>query len=244
MVNNTPDSKLDETVKNTLNNYEATYEPGDWSRMENMLDAAPKSSNFQWSYAVKVVGALAVIAVGYFIYNAVNTPELNKDEIISTPPIKTEEEVVKVSPDVTAPVPAPAVASPKIDQTEVANEVAKETVTPDKIAVTSPLNEKLKTEEKAVVKKEDKRKDKKQKENTDDKNVITHTLIMGNEPVFGDMLDSSKGVIGETKEKEETKKSAKAQKDLPVGWNSFMLKNVDPDSLKKHREKRDSLKNK
>jgi hypothetical protein len=65
---------------------------------------------------------------------------------------------------------------------------------------------------------------------------------MGNEPIFGDMLDSSKGIIGETREKEETKKAAKAKKGTPVGWDKFMLPNVNADSLRKYREKRDSSK--
>jgi hypothetical protein len=67
---------------------------------------------------------------------------------------------------------------------------------------------------------------------------------MGNEPVFGDMLDSSKGIVGETAESEETKKEAVKHKDLPPGWNSFMLSNVNIDSLKNYRTrmKKDSVK--
>jgi hypothetical protein len=66
---------------------------------------------------------------------------------------------------------------------------------------------------------------------------------MGNEPVFGDMLDSSKGIINETKEREETKKAAKT-KTYPIGWNNFMLSNVNPDSIKNYHERmqKDSLK--
>lgn len=240
MVNNTPDSKLDETVKNTLNNYEAAYEPNDWSRMENMLNAAPKSSTFQWSYAVKIVSVLVVIAGGYLLYNVIKTPKINKDEVITKVPVQPSEKEIKISPKTT--IPAPAVTPPKVNPVEISNEVAKQTNAPDKIEPVSPVVQKIKTEEK-VISKEEKKKEKKQKEKTTtEENVITHTTIMGNEPVFGDMLDSSKGVIGETKEKEETRNSAKAKK-LPPGWNSFMTPNVNPDSIKKHREKRDSLKN-
>lgn len=68
-------------------------------------------------------------------------------------------------------------------------------------------------------------------------------LGMGNEPVFGDMLDSSKGIVGETREDAEKKEAAKKSREVPVGWNTFMLKNVNPDSIKNYRErlKKDSI---
>lgn len=242
MVNNTPESKLDETVKDALNNYEATYEADDWSRMENMLNTTSKSSSFKWSYVVKIAVALVVIASGYLIYNAVNFPEVT-DEVTTNPVSEPVKDVVKVDPNTTVPVPP--VVPPKVNTQEVEKEVAKQTTAPDKIEATSPVIEKIKAEEKQVVKKEERPKDKKTKKEKEaaEENATKHMIIMGNEPVFGDMLDSSKGVVGETKEKEETKKAAKAKKDLPVGWDNFMLKNVNPDSIKKYRERRDSLKN-
>ena len=70
-------------------------------------------------------------------------------------------------------------------------------------------------------------------------------MKMGNEPIFGDMLDSSKGVIGTTQEKDETKKAAKSQSNKNIGWDNIMFSNVNPDSIRKHREamKKDTLKN-
>jgi hypothetical protein len=67
---------------------------------------------------------------------------------------------------------------------------------------------------------------------------------MGNEPIFGDMLDSTKGIIRESKEKDATKQAAKKPSEYPIGWNSFMLSNVNPDSIKHYREsiKKDTLK--
>jgi hypothetical protein len=244
MENNTPESKLDQTVKNTLNNYDATYEAGDWSRMESMLTATPKSTSFQWSYAIKIAVVLVVIAGGYFLFNAIKSPKIQKEEVIKEP---VQENVVKVSPKVI--VPTPPVKSPAIDPSAVAKEINKESNTPDKIQPTNPVVEKIKAEEKPIVK-EEKRKEEKTKEKSaktdksnSEENVIKHTpVIMGNEPVFGDMLDSSKGVVGETKEKEETKKAAKARRPTP-GWDNFMTPNVNPDSIKKHRAQRDSLKN-
>ena len=67
---------------------------------------------------------------------------------------------------------------------------------------------------------------------------------MGNEPIFGDMLDSTRGIIRVTKEKEETKQAAKKPSEYPIGWNNFMLTNVNPDSIRHYREsmKKDSIK--
>ena len=54
-----------------------------------------------------------------------------------------------------------------------------------------------------------------------------------------------KGVVGNTQEKETTKKAAKTQSNKNIGWDNFMFSNVNPDSIRKHREsmKKDTLKN-
>jgi hypothetical protein len=65
MGNNTQNSKLDETVKQTLNHYETPYDAADWSRMENMLDASPKSSSFKWSYSLNIFIGLTVLGGSY-----------------------------------------------------------------------------------------------------------------------------------------------------------------------------------
>jgi hypothetical protein len=233
MINNTPDSKLDETIKNTLNNYEAQYDASDWSRMETMLDAAPKSVNFKWSHAITVIIGIAVIGGGYALYNAFSGPSGSSTEVSTTPPPVAPENTPKEN---TNTLTTTAGSAPKQDIPSV---------TPEKIltpVISTPEN----TEPKVLVKEEKK----KEKKTSPDKSADPRPIIeqndkvlgMGNEPIFGDMLDSSKGIVGETREKEETKKAAKAKKNTPVGWNNFMLPNVNADSLKKNREKRDSLK--
>jgi outer membrane biosynthesis protein TonB len=237
MGNNTPDSKLDETIKSTLNDYEAQYDPSDWARMETMLDAAPKAVSFKWSHALTVLIGVVVIGGGYALYNLLSksTPTETKVETPATPivePPAQKKTITVTPPPVTAKKPAP-------ETTAVT--VQKPIVTPP--VITDP---KTKPATQTAVKEEIK-KDKKKTEKTKPTGpVIEPTdkmLIMGNEPIFGDMLDSSKGIIGETKEKEETKKAAKAKKNNPAGWNQFMLPNVNVDSIRKNRERRDSLKN-
>ena len=65
---------------------------------------------------------------------------------------------------------------------------------------------------------------------------------MGNEPIFGDMIDSSKGIVRETKEKESTKKAA-VTKGTNSGIGLSGLLNLNADSIRKQKEqmKKDTL---
>lgn len=236
MVNNTPDSKLDEAVKQTLKNYEAKYDASDWARMESMLDAAPKTVSFKWSYVLNGVIAVVVCGGVYIGYSAISSKQNTSVKTETTSPLpapkKTEPAVVKSTPppvNTTINTVQPAVESPSTITT---------TTTPVQLPVNPALTanveqKKIKTKVKDVDV---------QVEDPDLKNL--RVIGMGNEPVFGDMLDSSKGIVKETQEKLETKEAAKKSKDLPVGWNSFMLSNVNPDSIKSYKErmKKDSTK--
>lgn len=242
MVNNNSESKLDETVRNTLNNYEAQYDPSDWSRMESMLDAAPKANPFKWSHAITVAIGVVVIGGGYALFNILGTSEKNTNTEQPASPAP-EKNIVKESPKpVTAPPSAPAVNN-TMNAVTKEEQPAPALKTPEKN--TAPAEMISKPETKTALKE-----NKKGNSKTAEKQIETAPIIephdkimsMGNEPIFGDMLDSSKGIVNETKEKEETKKAAKAKKNTPVGWNQFMLPHVNADSLKKNREQRDSLK--
>jgi hypothetical protein len=234
MINNTPESKLDEAVKNTLNNYEASYDAADWSRMEKMLDATPKSPSFKWSQAVPVLIGIVVIAGGYALFNAIGNSGNTTDKPV---PEETPKKEIAAPPVKTTPPPAINTAT---------NTVSPEKTSPANTSGTLPVVETpAKTTEK-ILSAEDKSKSKKTRtetQKTEPGIIEPHDKIMGmgNEPVFGDMLDSSKGIIGETKEKEETKKAAKAKKDAPV-WDLF-TPHMNIDSMRKVREQRDSLKN-
>lgn len=250
MINNSTNSKLDEAVKTTLNNYEAPYDAGDWARMENMLNAAPKSSSFNWTKTLSI-GAVAVAVIGgsYFLYNSISSAP---QKTVTTPAI-TPVEKVQPQPKTPAPIPATINTTPAATSTPVAtetNNTSVDTKPEPNVAATKTENKIPEKETKTVVLKEttkaETKKSGKEKNNTTKQTPVVEinhgVLGMGNEPVFGDMLDSSKGIIGETREKEETKKAAKANKSMPPGWNSFMTPNVNPDSLKKYRERRDSAK--
>jgi len=233
MINNsTNNSKLDEVVKTTLTEYEAPFDGGDWNRMESMLNAAPKQGAFKWSGSLTaIVVSVAVLAGGYFIYTSYSSTKTNTT---ASPVIEN-----KTAPAPATKIPVTIPTTPAVVTTPAITEEAATPLPPESTPV---IKEKVKEEK--LTTKEEKVKPKKEKAQNpaaDEHNGPVRVVGMS-EPIFGDMLDSSKGIIGETREKEETKKAAKASKNVPVGWNSILFPNLNTDSLKKHREKRDSVK--
>ena len=247
MENNTPPSKLDETIKEHLSNYDAKYDTGDWSRMERMLDAAPKSMAPSGSYNKAIIIGAAVLVGGFLIFKVVGSSK-------STPETSTETTVTptetKIEP---IPTPAPVVAktitspAPKEQPTVIPESktpvmpVAK-TVVPE---VKTPVNSK-EASDKALAEKTRKEKEKKLKNTKLDPESLKNqkVSVMGKEPIFGDQLDSSKGIVRETKEKESTKKQAvsKGSGTVGLGLGSLLL---NADSIKKQQERmqKDTLHN-
>jgi hypothetical protein len=238
MVNNSPNTKLDEAVKNALKDFEVQYDQNDWSRMDNMLNAAPKQTQFNWKYTLNIIIGITLIGGGYLLYKQFSKPSENKVEIVAPIPEKTKPATTPVPKPFSKPLSAPIVApvsEPVLEKAVVENKIdTKETKTP--LTQAASAKEKAKTKDIKTPLKTD----------NDKTNTKIHPIIrMGNEPIFGDMLDSSRGVIGTTQEKEETKKAAKTQSNKNIGWDNIMFSNVNPDSIRKHREsmKKDTLKN-
>lgn len=237
MIDNTPNTKLDEAVKNALKDFEPPYDSNDWSRMENMLNVAPKQTQFNWKYSLNIIIGIAILAGGYLTYKQLSKPSKNEAEMgkstliepvtpIATPVIQTT--VTPIATPESPSITESQTDEVKIDETKL---ISKEIKAP----VTSTSTKEKNKDTKAVL-----------KTDTQKNNTKIHPIIrMGNEPIFGDMLDSSKGVIGTTQEKDETKKAAKTQSNKNIGWDNIMFSNVNPDSIRKHREamKKDTLKN-
>lgn len=245
MIDNSTNNKLDEVIKNTLSNYDESYDANDWARMESMLDAAPKSKTFNWKYALSILIGIGAIGGGYLMYTTINSPKTN-----DIPAIQPIEDIVTKTPSFKekSGVPLIPVDSSLINKEELIKKedtpvIAKETIKKSK----DEVKENAKEVKKDIARKKDIEKKKKKKTDTNkiqdedyDFTKNQKVSIMGNEPVFPDMLDSSKGIIGTTREKETTKKAAKAKNDAPIDWMKF----INPDSLKKYRDKRknDSIK--
>lgn len=221
MENNTNPSKLDETIKDNLSNYDAKYDAGDWSRMERMLDATPKSITPKGSYNMAIIIGGIVLVGGFAIYKGVTSSSTTTDTAteaeIPVTPIENKIE--------TAPKPAPA--------TIVTNTVTTTTPIVPEVKTTIP---EVKTTVAAVDTKT-KAKETKSKNvaNDNDYNKNQKVTVMGNEPIFGDMIDSSKGIVRETKEKESTKKEA-VKKGTSSGIGLGSLLNLNADSIRKQKE--------
>ena len=218
MADTTKNNKLDAKIKESLSNYKANNSIADWSRMEEMLDAAPQQASFKWNYLLSAFIGLAVIGGGYFIYNSLNTTKTIEKTDVSTPQPKNEIN-----------------SQPLITPSEnVGNDAKENNIKPEENLIkpeAANKKENLPTEARTGKEPEAKTKD----SNTNTAKP-TRIIIMGNQPIFGDMLDSSKGIIGETKEKEATKKAAVTHSDKPIGWSKF----INPDSIKKFTNQHNS----
>src|SRR3954468_10857260 len=110
MINKaTPDNKLDEAVKNALNNYTPADAQPDWSRMENMLNDVPKATSFKWSSSLTIILSVAVLAGGYFIYKGTRT---SPPSTTVTSPENKPTEKITTAPPITKEIPRPIVTQP------------------------------------------------------------------------------------------------------------------------------------
>jgi hypothetical protein len=239
MIDNTPNTKLDEAVKNALKEFDASADSNDWSRMENMLNAAPKQTQFNWKYSLTIIIGITILGGGYMIYKQLSNSSKNEMEVDKPLLVKPSTPTPAVQTKVT-PTKEPESTTPEITESQVEMIKAEETKIISK-EIKAPITT-------TSTKEKNKNKDTKATLKTDSEknNTKVHPIIrMGNEPIFGDMLDSSRGVIGTTQEKDETKKAAKTQSNKNIGWDNIMFSNVNPDSIRKHREsmKKDTLKN-
>lgn len=240
MENNTPPSKLDETIKEHLSNYDANYDAGDWSRMERMLDSAPKSIAPSGSYNKAFIIGAAVLVGGFLIFKVVGSSTKTAETPAETTTIVPSENKTEV---VTSPAPVVVKTAPvaipenKTLDVPVAKTVVPEVKTPGNTVVVA--NTKDKATDKNKKEKEDKLKDLK----LDPESLKNQKVsVMGKEPIFGDQIDSSKGIVRETKEKESTKKQAVSKGGNTVGLGALFL---NADSIKKQQElmKKDTLHN-
>ncbi len=228
MTNNNTKTPFDDKLKDALKDYEASNSSANWARMEGMLNAAPKANNFKWKTALNVIIGVVVVSGGYLIYQAIPSSPKAEQHLEQKPNETKQDEI----PTVTT-----------TDNKQAENNSIQE---PEKTITSAEEPVKISEESKAIVKKEEEKKVAIAEDKSKDKESKKSQKIfkMGNEPIFGDMLDSSKGIIGKTHEKEEIKKAAKDQSKAKTNWNDFLFSPVLPDSIKKNRErmKADSLK--
>jgi outer membrane biosynthesis protein TonB len=230
MENNTTPSKLDETIKDSLSNYDAKYDSGDWARMERMLEATPKSMAPKGSNTIALILGVVVLVGGFLIYKGINSSKKSEETTVAPvelPIEKTAEPITKTTPPAAKTKdsePTSTSAPTVIPPSEVKSKV------PEPKTIVSAVEQKLKPVA------EKRKKEKKQNTSTLDidfpKNL--KVTVMGNEPIFGDMIDSSKGIVRETKENESTKKEAVIKGSNNIGLSGLL--NLNADSILKQKE--------
>lgn len=258
---NTKDSRrLDELVKQALNNYEADTATSDWARMEGLLGTAPKSvsSNFKVpSFSTEGAGlvksifssyifiiALMLAGGGYLLYTILKSPK--PDTAVSVSPVDT-----LIDKPVQPPVTSTALPSQSTATVENKKEEIKDTV-----AAVKPEPAKV-TEETKEAKEEKARKEKMEAELAE-KKKLEEKKKSEKEKAEAEKLKASEkkkeekreeARKAEKKEKEREKERAlKAEKEKkeasketlkksnkPIGLSNF-LRSVNLDSIKKSQE--------
>jgi outer membrane biosynthesis protein TonB len=237
MENNATPGKLDVTIKDSLSNYDAKYDSGDWARMERMLDATPKSMAPKGSKTIALILGAVVLVGGFLIYKGINSSKKSEETTVAPvelPIEKTAEPITKTTPPAAKTKdsePTSTSAPIVIPPSEVKSKV------PEPKTIVSAVEPKLKPVA------EKRKKEKKQNTSTLDidfpKNL--KVTVMGNEPIFGDMIDSSKGIVRETKEKESTKKEAVIKGSNNIGLSGLLNLNADSTLKQKELMKNDTL---
>ena len=82
MANTSNNNKLDKKIKQSLSNYKATNSVVDWSRMEEMLDSAPRANTFKWNYLFSALLGIIIVGGAYFMYDSLSYSKLNESILI------------------------------------------------------------------------------------------------------------------------------------------------------------------
>jgi hypothetical protein len=217
-------SKFDEQVKQSLGNYKARG-TSNWKRMESMLKANAKTNRPIW---LSVSLGVLAIAGAYFIYenvtsdNKMDAKSSSTNKSVSMPVI-TKSENIK-----------PADVKHEISPTSISTEAK---ATPAKVLTKEEFHARTAKVDKQInelIRKENsstKVTEVKETKVTKKQNVS----VMGNSPVFPDMLDDKNGLVHDTKESKETQdKALKTSSVIPtIKWTYFTNKEGKLDSIRK-----------
>lgn len=253
MENNFTNNKLDDKIKDVLSNYSAEFDASDWTALEKKLSNTSSRQSFRFNSKIVlrslvVAGTLAVGVLAFYLINEniKKTPSTTEEPISAPEKSESIQQETIIQPPVVLVDSTITTDSLPVDdtETEIIAKPEKEVIE-EKIVDSKPIAKENKTvkETKKEIKKEksETKKTPETKTTAKEDEKPEKIFIMGNEPVFGDMIDSGKGITNKTKESEETKKSAQEKGLVPVGWDAYMLKNVNPDSIRKNREKKDTI---
>ena len=241
MANNKSGNILEEVIKQTLSNYEVPYTTSDWSQMERILDAAPKSNSFKYKRKLVSVGesvkaipkaraakwlfspyfliGLLIVCGSFFVYRIFysnktvenNVNSIPQDTIEKTIPIVVATETVKTIIPPTISVDTLKSKNDSVESTEIVPDKKEDIV--QKETILPEKKENIKPDIKKDLKKED------------------QILKKKNQSILVEVHDSLKELN-------------KKQPDNTFGRNNFLLQSINADSIRKHQNPapKDSLK--
>jgi hypothetical protein len=221
-MTNNANNDFERKVKSSLEGYEASFDPADWSDMENRLEAMPQHAPaFKWTFSMNViVGIIACSALVFLVVklsSSKNNASTEKPatEII-TPVQSTSVPTVNTPSVKTKPVqtisetkePNASGQDSQEDNTDKKAELTVQTPGPTPLNYDPTMGRRMKS----------------------DKNVAPVEAIQPSlmetdaqkVRIFPDMVDPKKGVIFNTKEKTGSDQS---QTEVNVGWNDYVIYN-------------------
>jgi hypothetical protein len=112
---NSPNNKLDEFVKQSLENYQVPYNEAHWNEFESKLNAQPGSNPFsKFNFSLNtIIGGIVILSASAFIYAmSTNASSVNKDA----------SQNVSKKENTTVPVKKNADTPPVVTKTETEND--------------------------------------------------------------------------------------------------------------------------
>mgnify|MGYP001602533358 CR=1 FL=1 len=187
-----------QAARNSLKDHEEPFDGSDWARMENSLNALPKTSTFKWSYALNTVIVLAGVAGlvwgGIALSgnaNNIAAPVVTVSKkalpvaVTNLPAVKTENKPQQTTENTTVSAPVSLSATQP-------NDIV---VVPEKKSSPVTIGKKKNTEPAILVANQVQPVNPADKTNPENKSFT--------DLVFGDQLDPRKGPVLETHETAE-----------------------------------------
>ncbi|MFI5148493.1 MAG: hypothetical protein ACHQRM_02095 [Bacteroidia bacterium] len=218
-MTNNANNDFERKVKSSMEGYEASFDPADWSDMENRLQAMPQHSPvFKWKFSLNTVAV--IIACSALAFLVIRLTAGSKSRATNEKQIQESVTPVKMT---SVPVTAKTVQEQPKPQPEVMAAAKEETLD------TAPTEtEKISNYLLSAGNASKNNESSSYRRMQADRNVSTVAPIQpqlnGTDAqkvrIYPDMVDPKKGVIFNTREKTGTDA---VQTEVNVGWNDFVI---------------------
>jgi hypothetical protein len=218
MIDNSTQNKLDGFIKESLKDIEVPLDMSGWAKMEQRLDAAPRSSSFSSNKIILGSIAASVVIIGSILAYSFwpsSSENLNPEPTVQeeTAPVITHESTEasssasiqdkKNSPESSessVPVTTEKEQAPVIKEEKVADEKIESSEKESIANKEEKITDKNTNEEKAL----------KENENEEKENFINifDKLKKDQAPSFGDQIVPGKGFVKTTEEDERLRREA------------------------------------